>query len=1180
MPLIRSPENSLRQSLLLLTMVTAVVGMFLGYGAFFLYDVHAARVQKVIDLRATAEMVGTNAAAALAFEDTMGGFKLLEILRARPEIRRAVLFRPDDTVLAVYVRWDLFGEDAVPEERPSDVAWAKKFVAVNYVVNTDSHNVGSLYLEADLQNLQERKRRFEQVTALIAMVSLLITYFITAWLQQSITGPILKLADLAREVADKQNYSQRAPILLGREMRQLGADFNHMLEEIERRDAELQDVKDTLENRVVERTLEVEGQIAERRRAEVALQDRTAFLNTLVASNPIAIVVVDSLGRISLTNPAFDELFGFPFEETSGQTLDALIAPPEERKKIRAEFSTIAPGTTVHKTARRRHKSGDLLDVEVHVVPLDGQGERREFLILYQGIAERVRSERAIRESEELFRTLSSAAPVGIFLSDELGAWRYVNERWQEMTGMAGAEALGFGWKRSIHAEDVERVVIEYLAAAGTGSLFVCNYRHISTVGRTIQVEAIARAIPSSDGSRRGYIGVVQDVNERFEAAERLQVAKEAAEAASVAKSEFLANMSHEIRTPMNGILGMTELALDTELTMEQRDYLGMVKASAESLLTIINDILDFSKIEAGRMGLEIVDFSVVDCIEGALQPLAARAQEKGLELSWSLAPDVPEWVSGDPVRLRQILVNLAGNAIKFTKLGRVAVHVEREDERADEPILRFSVSDTGIGIPPEKHHKIFEAFSQADASTTREFGGTGLGLSICAQLVKLMKGEIRLDSDSGKGSTFFFTVTFELAASPQPSGFAGAPAQLAGTRVLVVDDNELNLHLLTRLLPAWGLLPVAVNSGVAAIAAFERSVRERQPFALVLMDRKMPEMDGYETALKIRELRGGEDIAVLILSSSSSLEDAEEEKKIRVAQNLRRPLRRTVLYQAILRALHIREERQNEDAPAAKPAANKPMRLLLVEDNRVNQRLAMRLLEKMGHKVSLANNGREAVRMAEGKNFDLIFMDIQMPVMGGVQATSLIRASANSKVRNIPIVAMTAHAMAGDEQKYLEAGMNGYISKPIRNEVLRAELERFVTGGEQVGGGARSVAATEHQAEESFVMSELLERVDNDRELMRDLLEIFKEEFPLRLEELREAVNCTDLKRVASASHALKGMMANLAANRAATLAGELEQIANGTQSGHLENLLAEFAREAATLLPMLESCLLEVGR
>jgi PAS domain S-box-containing protein len=382
MRLMRRHEGSLRQSLLLLTMLTGGVGMFLGYGAFFLYDVHSAREMKVSDLQATAELVGTNAAAALAFDDKRGGYKLLEALRTRHDIRRAVLFHADGTLLTAYVREDLSGEVAIPARRSSDVTWGKDFVAIQYAVNTDSHSVGSLYLEADLRNLQDRKRRFEEATALIALGSLLVVYFITAWLQRSITGPILELAGLAREVAAQQNYSRRAPALSGRELRQLGEGFNHMLAEIERRDAELQEAKDTLENRVVERTLEVEGQIAERRHAEVELQQRTMFLNTLIASNPIAIVVINKLGRVSLTNPAFDSLFGYTPMESNGKELQYLIAPPAQRESLQADLLALLFPESLHKTGQRVNKSGQLLDVEVHIVPLDAEGKVPEYLVL------------------------------------------------------------------------------------------------------------------------------------------------------------------------------------------------------------------------------------------------------------------------------------------------------------------------------------------------------------------------------------------------------------------------------------------------------------------------------------------------------------------------------------------------------------------------------------------------------------------------------------------------------------------------------------------------------------------------------------------------------------------------------------------------------------------------------
>jgi two-component system, sensor histidine kinase and response regulator len=1175
----RISEASLRERLLVLTMLTSAIGMALGYTAFFLYDVSSLKEHKVADLQATADLVATNATAALAFEDSDGGSRLLEALRTRPDIRRAVLFRADDTVLAFYLRKDLRWEYAVPERPPKELFWGKGFVSVYSPVNTSSHTVGALYVEAGLKDLRERERRFLQVISLIAVVSLVLVYFTTVALQRSISGPILELAGLARAIAANQSYTRRAPMLVGRELRQLGADFNQMLDEIERRDAELQEARDTLEHRVAERTLEVEGQMAERRRAESELQQRTAFLNTLIASSPIAIVAIDSLSRISLANPAFHILFGYAPSETNGQLLGAITVPRKEREKVRDEFAALT--TAVHKTTKRRHKSGKLLDVEIHIVPLDVQGQPIEYLVLYQDITQRVESEKAIRDSEQLFRTFSSAAPVGIFVADDQGSTSYINKRWLEMADASEVEAMGFGWKEYIHPNDRERVMNEYLSAVAARTLFTCHYRIVTKTGRCTRVETIAREIPSAEGASRRYIGAAQDVTERYEAAERLLQAKEAAEAASVAKSQFLANMSHEIRTPMNGILGMTELTLDTELTAEQREYLSMVKSSTESLLSIINDILDFSKIEAGRLELERVPFSLMDCIESALQPLALRAQEKGLDLAWSLYPEAPEWVYGDPTRVRQVLVNLAGNAIKFTRSGRVTVRVERRQTAGPDEGLRFSVSDTGIGIPPEKHRTIFDSFAQADSSTTREFGGTGLGLSISARLVKLMGGQMELVSAVGKGSTFSFTVNLPVAALPPSAGLQIVPA-LAGKRVLVVDDNEVNLLLLKRLLPQWGLVPAAASSGSSALETFERSLQTDERFAVVLMDRNMPGMNGYECAEKMRQMEGASNpsinLAILMLSSGPGPEDRVRGAALNISHYLTRPMRRTILHRAILEALHVSGADAHGSREIPEEPANAGMRLLLVEDNSVNQKLALRLLEKMGHRVSLAVNGRQAAEMVEREPFDLVLMDIQMPVMSGLEATRIIRASKNSCVRRLPIVAMTANAMAGDEQKYLEAGMDGYLSKPIRRDVLRAELERF-------SGGANNAAAPTVEREapgdgESFNYSELLERVDHDRELLKELLEIFQRDFPAHRQELMDAAAAGDMKRVAATGHTLKGMFANLAAGRAASLAANLERIGKAAETEGLADAVQALERETAALRPLLDSCLLEVCR
>ena len=1184
MSLPRRPESSLRQSLLLLTMFTSGIGMTAGYTAFFLYDMHSARTRKVADLEATAKLIGTNATTALVFDDGLWGAKVLEALRIRNDMRRGILFRADDSALASYPPRDVRSAAMPGRGNRNGVEWKKDYIAIDVPVTYGAKEVGSIYLEADLKDLRDRQHRFEQVTVLVAGCSLLLVYFSTIALQRSITAPILELAGLAREVAANQNYGQRAPAWAGREFRQLGADFNHMLAEIERRDAELQEASDTLEHRVMERTLEVEGQMAERRRAEKELQQRTDFLNTLIASSPIAIVVTDNRSTISLTNPAFHQLFGYLASETTGQPL-GLTVPDDEREKIRQEFVALTAADTVHRIAKRRHKSGKLLDVEVHIVPLDVQGRELEFLILYQDISQRVESEKAIRDSEELFRTLSSAAPVGIFVADEEGRRSYLNGRWLEMAGASEAEAIGFGWKEYIHADDREGMVREYLAATAAGGVFTSSYRIVSKTGRCTLVETIAREIPRAEGAGRRYIGAVQDVTERAEAAQRLREAKEAAEAASVAKSEFLANMSHEIRTPMNGILGMTELTLDTELTQEQREYLDMVKSSTESLLGIINDILDFSKIEAGRLELEHVAFSLMDCIESALQPLAMRAQEKGLELAWSLYPGAPEWVFGDPTRLRQVLVNLAGNAIKFTRAGSVTVRVERGDLSGREDRLTFSVSDTGIGIPPEKHRAIFESFSQADSSTTREFGGTGLGLSISARLVKLMGGQMELSSAMGRGSTFSFSANLPIAAAP-PSAAPRVFPELAGKSVLVVDDNDVNLHLLARLLPQWGLLPVLAASGASAVELYARAAGEGRPFCAVLMDRNMPGMNGYECAEKIRQMETADNTAILMLSSSPTPQDRERAASLNISHYLTRPMRRMALHRALLEALHVSAGELDHAKEVSAEAAKVAMRLLLVEDNLANQKLAMRLLQKMGHEVALAVNGKQATEMVEREKFDVVLMDIQMPVMSGLEATQIIRASKNPRVRSVPIVAMTANAMAGDAEKYLEAGMDGYISKPIRRDVLTTELKRF---SGQTGPGPEAPPAT-HGApramdesfndsfNDSFNFGELLDRVDNDRELLKELLEIFQKDFPAHRQELQDAVAAGDMKRVANTGHTLKGMFANLAAGRAASLAANVERLGKAGEIAGLPEAVQALEAEAGALLPLLDSCLLEV--
>ena len=1170
-------KMSLLRSLLLLCMMTSGAGLVVVCAGFLAYDLHDFRAKKIEVLKLTGDLIASNADAALAFNDADSGNRLLEGMRLKPEIRAAVLYRRDDHVLASYVRRDLAGNYALPKTAPAAVLWSKDALTYSETVYASGNPVGTIYLEEDLSDMRSRLTYFARTTAVTVGGCLIIVYLLAIRYRRRIVQPIFDLALTARLVTTGKYYSLRAPQGAGGELGQLSADFNHMLEEIQRREAALKEARDALELRVTARTSELEMEVKERRRAEQELQLRTAFLNTLISSSPLAIAVGGPDGRLELVNPAFEKLFGCPSEEALGQRVDDLLFPLGSNREENNDRLERVKREPIHETAKRRRKNGELVEVEVYTVPLFTANGNHNVLAIYQDISQRLEAQRALRESEELFRTLSAAAPVGIFLDDSKGNCCYLNERFMEMMGLSFEEAQGRGWCSALHPEDRDRVLSEFAEATRRGGVFVSSYRFVHKTGEVVRVETISRALPRTDNSRQAYIGVVQDVTQRYESAARLRAAKEAAEAANRAKSEFLANMSHEIRTPMNGILGMTELALNTELKPEQREYLGMVKSSAESLLEIINDLLDFSKIEAGRLELENIPFSLLDCIEHALQSLAARAHQKGLEVTWALEGEIPEVLMGDPTRLRQILINLAGNAIKFTKDGEVSVRVERLASEEGVTSIRFTVSDTGIGIPKEKHRQIFEAFSQADSSTTREYGGTGLGLSISTRLIQLMKGQIDLESAPGEGSIFTFTVPFAIGTAAECATPAMTVPELRNKQVLVVDDNGINRHLLMHLLPRWGLDPLCAENGLEALKLFKKSVEGHSVIPLVLLEQNMPGMNGFEVAERIRLIATKEPPAIVLLSSAPSPDDQNRCTALGISKKLLKPLRRAALHEAILHALKL--QGPPEEAPTRNKGIAKPggLHVLLAEDNRVNQKLAVSLLEKMGHQVSLAENGREAVEMWRQTSFDMVLLDIQMPVMGGVEATQKIRQEEQKTGGHIPIIAVTAHAMAGDAEKYLESGMDGYVSKPIRTSFLQAEIDRLAKpAGREEGRTMKDTGKV--SSDLPFDLSELLARVENDRELMRDLLLIFKDEFPRHLHSLSEAVNSSDGKSVTAAAHALKGMLANIAAAPAATAAAQLEQFGRRGEASRFPEALALLENEGRKLLAQLDTYMTEV--